>query len=165
MKRCPMCDKEFPADRENFYSEPRNKSGLAARCKQCYRKKYNRRPVKDGYKVCNKCKEEKEMRLFSIDNHTKSGYKGCCKSCSNEAQNKRSAEKYRDLTGKHSKVCKECGQEKLCTLDNFYQNKNCKYGVYNTCKDCERKKSTRYEENLNSERECKQCGIKKTKNC
>ena len=37
-KTCRICEKEYPADRDHFYSAPTCKDGLDTRCKGCVRK-------------------------------------------------------------------------------------------------------------------------------
>jgi len=42
---------------------------------------------KEVFKKCSKCGHTKSLTLFAKDKHVKSGYRGYCKDCGNEARN------------------------------------------------------------------------------
>lgn len=69
MKRCTMCQNEFPATLEYFYQEKRRKSFcLKSICKNCQRKKSKERPVSEKEKERAK-RYAKEHRNQRYENH------------------------------------------------------------------------------------------------
>jgi hypothetical protein len=97
-------------------------------------------------KICNICKQQKSLILFSKNKSTKDGYSPRCKSCSRELELK-----YRGSSGVRYTVlnprnkiengieyfkCTFCGKEK--TANEFHKDKAQTHGLSHQCKICMR---------------------------
>lgn len=91
-------------------------------------------------KICNKCKQEKELSEFVKDKIAKDGLRSNCKFCKNK--NRRAK-----LTGKKVIICdseKECNRcFKIKKLINFVVSYENKSGVRAYCKECENERLTK----------------------
>ena len=90
-------------------------------------------------KQCTKCKEVKSLDEFYNHPETKDGRQSRCKICVSKESNKSNRKRYVNLKNKvcvenKTKVCVECGLEKLTT--DFYMALN-KDGLATYCKECD----------------------------
>jgi hypothetical protein len=84
-------------------------------------------------KICNKCKEEKEISEFYKQKRGKFGVSSICILCEKSPSARRDF-----LVPKGFKLCKVCDKEK--SLSEFYKDKNCGDGFDSICKICDKEK-------------------------
>lgn len=87
-KVCIDCNKSLPATSEYFHVAKKGKYGIQTRCKTCRsihagHKPKSRIKAQDGYKICNRCGEEKlaTTKYYGRHSHFKDGLRAICKSC------------------------------------------------------------------------------------
>lgn len=117
IKKCTKCKKSYPATTEYFHKEPRVKSGLAARCKNCARKrvsewahrtgyyKHYRRPP--GSRKYRKCPEARRRAIESAKKYKKENPQKVA------LYNKRYAAKNKALVRKINERSKAKGRREL----------------------------------------------------
>ena len=103
-------------------------------------------------KVCSRCKRELDVDKFYKDSRSNSGFKWQCKDCTRENYKNIRAQLNYDIPQK--KACTKCKRE--LASDNFYKNKNEKYGLGSHCKDCHKHYHNKIKEQLIYEIPCKQ---------
>jgi hypothetical protein len=100
----------------------------------------------DDFKVCTKCRMEKNLNEFHKDKSNKSGYYTICKTCKKtkmkELRQKYSILETREI--KDKKVCCRCKKEK--NILEFVKNRCCKDGFDKECKECKYKYNHSYSE-------------------
>lgn len=161
MKKCTLCKNEFEANLDNFYKEPRVKTGLSSRCKACHAKKTPTIIVSPGRKICNSCNKEKELEYFGNDKHRKDGKLGTCKECRNVRQAALAESKVYNYNKRVLKECKSCKEYKKANLTHFHQHKGAKDGLKGVCKECKKKARPNYSQKYGEYRICKVCSKQK----
>lgn len=188
MKTCTKCkETKLP---EEFHKNKRNKDGLDSHCKSCEKKRYRLKADKKGVKKaikpvinehgkqCTRCKEFKPYEEFSKHPQNKTGKHPRCKSCRSEVRIKRRLERNggkplvssltkkgqeerKSLFKKGFKKCGECNEIK--SINDFYASTSSDSadGLFNHCKDCNRKRSNKYREENRDEVNRKQRKHKK----
>jgi len=87
-------------------------------------------------KVCIKCKKDKSFSQFSKDKNGKLGLKSQCKTCVSErGKQKQPIVLTLEQQNVITKVCTGCNIEK--NYDEFYKDKNGKFGLQSECKTCQ----------------------------
>lgn len=165
-KICSKCRQE--KDIEEFCFKKYFKDGRNTQCKFCCNK-YNRAKrqqflenFNNGYviskptKICNICKEEKDIVDFYTSKYSKDGKEYRCKKCLNEYQKKQSI--YCEMPCEELiKTCNVCKQVK--NIEEFYPRKNRKTGRIGTCKDCYAiKRSSRWHSDYVYRNKLSRCG-------
>ena len=104
-------------------------------------------------KTCTKCGEEKQAtpEYFNRDKNKKDGLHSWCKDCVGEDRKQRKA-KYKEkifiYDDKTMKTCDKCKIENPATPEYFNRDIKMKDGLFNTCKECTKKKRrNHYQEN------------------
>jgi hypothetical protein len=117
------------------------------------------------YKICNNCKQEKEISAFYKYSNKTEKYRPCCISCTREKENKR-AETEREKNSQRGKIYYKNNKDKVLSrqknnskkiqenfihkdytktcnkcneekhIDLFYRNKKTSTGYDATCKEC-----------------------------
>ena len=87
-----------------------------------------------GIKNCNRCKIDKKLEEYHIDNSSKYGVRNWCKKCVTENDEKYTEECLKRIVVVGSKVCRECNQEK--DINKFGSRTHSKDGHKNICKQC-----------------------------
>ena len=98
-------------------------------------------------KTCTKCKEEKELSLFSKQKKGKNGLRSYCKSCEKEYRenNKEKIKEYRENNKEYFKEYYENNKEKYKEKHKeYYENNKEKYKEY--CKEYKEKYKEKYKE-------------------
>lgn len=154
MKRCTVCNKEYPATTEYFPSSSAIKSGLRSACKVCTKEKakvqssdyykrnkekvnkknmenyYKKNPkevLPKDHKRCSVCKEVKHFDLFGVINKNKDGKRHECSDCRKEQYNQNATE----IKGKRKKYYIENKSEVSLSVKR-YREKNIEwYQEYN----------------------------------
>lgn len=153
---------------EEFHKNSSTKNGLNYTCKKCWEKisrkdpeEYDDRHVhkleqqelmKEGLKKCNNCKKVKSLDDFRF-RKSKGCYDSICKKC----KKKKDSERIKDKNKKKRKeinklfssgffICKKCKKKK--PVDEFYKDKNQKYGIETKCKKCRHKMQNKRRQNL-----------------
>jgi len=148
-KKCSKCGEV--KEHGEFNKSKFNKDGFVNTCKPCVRE-YNRiyhkerkegirsskKKAEVGYKICNRCEEEKKLSEFHRSNKAKNGAWSYCKKCTSKL-NKASREKFikekRCINDKYNnKKCSKCGEEK--SYKSFYKDEGKKSGLNSQCKEC-----------------------------
>lgn len=86
-------------------------------------------------KICNKCKEPKELNLFHSDKRNKDGKQATCIMCYNETRNKRYREdseyrnKQKKRQNKYLKKANLRAKKHIKELSDFYLIKSLKRGT------------------------------------
>lgn len=147
-KTCNQCDEI--KDKLEF-------SGRSSKCKYCTNqnsiKKREEKAISEGKvfkykprleydpnkssKICAKCEIEKDLSDFYTNNKAKDGKCARCISC----MSRKKEVSYEDTI---SKVCNTCNIRK--DLSEFYKG-DCKLGVRNRCKECEKPLKKNYNDN------------------
>jgi hypothetical protein len=90
----------------------------------------------EAYKICTKCKIEKNLTEFNKNKRSKSGHQSSSKMCQNinakEFRLKYSRLEAREM--KEKKVCCCCKKEK--DVLEYSKNRCCRDGLSSVCKDC-----------------------------
>lgn len=125
-KICTKCGKY--KDLSCFSKRKKSKDGLAYWCKDCDKKYHqqkhpenviNNRKVKEGYKICIHCKEEKPYSSFVKNNTYLDGYSGSCKDCDklyrkkNEEKIKLNREKWLKNNSDYHETYRKINREKI----------------------------------------------------
>lgn len=140
-KQCSKCKKWFPTTNTYFKKAASQKSGLECRCKKCGSRKADYEfvmPVKEGYKRCNRCKQEKPATPDYFTRWTESadGLRGGCKECFNRKPAKFLASEMIASAG--NKICRKCRVELPATLEYFYPCAGHRSdGLDSCCKACD----------------------------
>lgn len=143
-KICSKCNVIKPLS--SFGKRKDFKDGYNSKCKDCERERLRNRISKISYedaiiqglsKECTKCGISKTIEKFNRNKRGKLGSTSICKICEKERQKMtRSLISYEDaLKLNLTKICKVCNQKK--TVDQYYKDCKSKYGVINTCKQCD----------------------------
>jgi very-short-patch-repair endonuclease/prophage antirepressor-like protein len=108
-------------------------------CKECYVKhtiqRKNEPKIKVDFKKCSTCTEEFPASNFFKNNMTKDGLDGQCKIC--KMKRVRKCKELKEIKIPDRKICNRCNVEK--DSSSFYKNKNGKDGLWNFCKECDKK--------------------------
>jgi hypothetical protein len=156
MKICSKCKKE--KDVGEFAPSKRTIKGTW--CRQChteyYRKKLNVKSPRvdnnDGTRKCQKCKETKDLELFSKNKKCKLGRERTCKECTN-----RSRDKNRDKMYLKKKEYYEENRDKI--LQKYHDTKTLRDKTFKICSDCDEKKP--WDDFIKHRKLCRLCHNKK----
>lgn len=142
-KVCIRCKQELILD--NFYI---NKDGkVNSYCKTCDKeRKKDTKPIEpptdlNFYKTCSCCGQKKLATEFNKHKRRKDGLSTQCKEC-DHIQQKQYAEKYKNNTIPKTKLCNECGIEKLASEFDFSARSFDRLSY--RCKACSRKATAEY---------------------
>ena len=84
-KICSKCGEDKPIS--EFHKDKSKRFGIVNRCKECKRSLQAKQKdvrlslIPEGFKLCSKCGEEKEVSEFHIDNVQRSGLACSCNKC------------------------------------------------------------------------------------
>jgi len=150
-KTCAKCGES--KDKSFFKPNTKLKDGLASWCIPCFKEyRKSHRPnkphlkaLKEGYKVCRKCTQEKEFSEFTPNKNSKTGLSSWCKICTSSYQKERKQLIHSTRAPEDGlKECTKCGQRKPASTEFF--NKMCKgkNGLNPVCKICHRELQNSY---------------------
>lgn len=119
IKICKICGEILVANEMNFYKSKKGKYGVQCYCKECSKKSAMTYYYEDKKDNINKANE-----LFNInENKTWNNCPFCIK------------------------VCTKCNKILVANETNFRKKSNGKYGLYSTCKECNKKENKEYKQN------------------
>ena len=96
-------------------------------------------------KQCSRCKKVKSLDEFSRNKTKRDGRQSDCKSCHVNLRIAR-RERYAGAEIPAEKRCTRC--KKIKPLDEFYRNKNNRYGRQSACKSCSKEQAVARRERL-----------------
>lgn len=139
-KVCSWCNKTKPLNEFDTYKNKYGEILHRSPCKECRRKNDNdsyrsKHPskksiIKEGYKICTKCKLEKTTDNFSKRGN---GFISRCKSCVREIYRLKYPKKEMPITKDGYKICSHCSEEKI-KADFVFDKRKQGYGT--CCKSC-----------------------------
>lgn len=138
-KRCTRCKESKSSDQ--FSSNRKNKDGLAAWCKPCWKEfraslDYDVDPA-IREKRCSRCKTVQPVDQFSPYRKSRDGLGSWCKSCVNEHGRQRSATlNYEVDPALPEKRCGKCGVVK--PVEEFDRQRRRRDGLQVNCRACMR---------------------------
>lgn len=147
VKRCSICDQEFPATSYYFYRDRKRPDGLRWYCKKCLSEQRGTKfrepspPTPEDYKWCRHCREIKPLREFHKNGNKRDGRVATCRKCLAEKNGYR----YRPSARPGYKFCARCKIELPANIDNFYCDNGAVDKLSSHCRPCTKAKSAQWQ--------------------
>ena len=169
MKKCTCCGRWLVASTVNFHKSKTGKYGLNSQCRECRKNKIrNKKNLVNTdesiTQICSTCgrKFPATVEYFHRAKHGKYGLASECKFCKAEKYFEKDDDYLVNTDPNITQVCTICGREFPATVEYFHKNKNGKYGLKPTCKECINNKKRAKNNPVNTDpnilQRCTKCG-------
>jgi len=145
LKQCNGCKRMLEGTPWFFYRSGRTDDGLTNRCKECYGAEFGKHKinkvghieVKDGHKICAKCRRElpSTVYYFTKSTNIKSGVGSYCKECLGYTFGIHHNVNIKQPTD-GSFICTKCLTHYPTIKGHFHRDSSKKSGYRTICKNC-----------------------------